>query len=832
MGRARPQEEASSGESSSEEDQVELEVDQDDLVEGSSSDEASELELVEGESESDSSEGDENDEDTSESEDDEESPGEDEEPEKTHRSKPDLKGKKERPRSAARSSRPKSGELQGDEDIRAEGDVSSDEDVEHNTIGNVPLHWYDEMDHIGYDKAGKKIERKEGMDEVDKLLASKDDPFYRRTVYDPKNDRSYVLTDRELLMVKRLMESKFPEQGFDAEPDYNDFFTREKMVTALTDDPVPKSRFVPSKWERMRILKLVHGIRAGNLSIGKKAPPKKPEFYLMWGDDDTAEQFVHRRKAPKHIPAPKVRPPGHRESYHPPHEYLPTEEEAEAWKNAHPDDRKLNFLPQDFKNMRKVPGYQDYVKERFERCLDLYLCPRVERRRLNIDPESLVPKLPSPSELRPYPTVVGVTYFGHVGRVRTIAISPTGELLASGGDDQTVRIWEVDTGRCLATIDVSSELDWVKKNKKSEEEEEQADEDVDVDENEEDLSAKPPVISLAWNPQSRYRVLAVGVANRVLLVHGGTGTACSPEDAVATHRMLSGALQVDDSEDSEDEEEIDETKNLDEEESEEMKRKRALQKSKGIAGWLQHGDFSGPSAIAEGATCTTTILFKGISQANVVDLSWHAKGEYLATVCSSKKSAAQVTIHHISKRLSQQPIRFVKDQRVQRVLFHPNKPILFVATKQFVNVYHLLRQIRIRVVKPKTRWISSIALHPKGDNLVVGSYDRRVAWVDLDVSDKPWKTFKYHRRAVRKVDFHRKYPLLASAADDGSLHIFHARVSEDLAKDPFLVPVKVLKGHTPQLDGLGVLDCVFHPTQPWIFSAGADGRVQLYQNIP
>lgn len=49
----------------------------------------------------------------------------------------------------------------------------------------------------------------------------------------------------------------------------------------------------------------------------------------------------------------------------------------------------------------------------------------------------------------------------------------------------------------------------------------------------------------------------------------------------------------------------------------------------------------------------------------------------------------------------------------------------------------------------------------------------------------------------------------------------------DLLQNPLLVPVKVLKGHAITLD-LGVLDVLFHPTQPWVFSSGADGTVRLY----
>jgi ribosome biogenesis protein ERB1 len=112
-----------------------------------------------------------------------------------------------------------------------------------------------------------------------------------------------------------------------------------------------------------------------------------------------------------------------------------------------PEDRPHNFHPQLFGSLRQVPMYSNFVRERFERCLDLYLVPRTKRTRLNIDPESLVPKLPKPSELRPFPTAVGVAFEGgHQGRVRSIALDGGGQWLASGGEDRTVRVWEVATG--------------------------------------------------------------------------------------------------------------------------------------------------------------------------------------------------------------------------------------------------------------------------------------------------------------------------------------------------------------------------------------------------
>ena len=43
-----------------------------------------------------------------------------------------------------------------------------------------------------------------------------------------------------------------------------------------------------------------------------------------------------------------------------------------------------------------MPAYGTYIKEMFDRCLDLYLAPRVRKMRLNIDPDSLLPSLPDP----------------------------------------------------------------------------------------------------------------------------------------------------------------------------------------------------------------------------------------------------------------------------------------------------------------------------------------------------------------------------------------------------------------------------------------------------
>jgi len=94
-----------------------------------------------------------------------------------------------------------------------------------------------------------------------------------------------------------------------------------------------------------------------------------------------------KRKMPPALSAPRMKLPVHEESYNPPAEYLFDEEELKAWNEADPEDRELDFIPKKYSNLRKIEVYDGLVKEKFERCLVLYLCPRARRKKLNVEPD-------------------------------------------------------------------------------------------------------------------------------------------------------------------------------------------------------------------------------------------------------------------------------------------------------------------------------------------------------------------------------------------------------------------------------------------------------------
>ncbi|KAF4464399.1 ribosome biogenesis erb1 [Fusarium albosuccineum] len=628
-----------------------------------------------------------------------------------------------------------------------------------NTIGNIPLSFYDSYPHIGYDINGKKIMRPATGEALDALLDSIEIPKGWTGLTDPETGKPLNLSQDELELLKRLQMNEVPEEGYDPYPDMVPYFTSIEETMPLSAAPEPKRRFVPSKHEAKRVAKLVRAIKEGRILPYKPLEERQREeeekeeiYYDVWANEEPQDPHV------MNIPAPKLAPPGYDLSYNPPPEYLPTEEEKEAWKNQDPEEREKEYLPAKFDSLRKVPGYGEFVKERFERCLDLYLAPRIRKNRLNIDPNSLLPKLPRPEDLKPFPTLNQTIFRGHESRVRSVAFSPDGEFVASGGDDGTVRVWGLN-----------GHQEWMAK-----------------------LSSDEPVNVVRWRPNKETFILAAAAGEDLFfmipsvasdaaeklsreVLDAGFGYATNGAQSVVTNGV----------------------------------------KKDPPAKWTRPGTKLEDAGVLLKATVRSTIKV----------ISWHRRGEFLCSVSPSGQRSS-VAIHTLSKHLSQIPFRKLPGL-AQTAQFHPSRPLFFVATQRMIRCYDLQRQELVKVVQPGAKWISSFDVHPGGDNLIVGSYDRRLLWHDLDLSARPYKTMRFHPEAIRAVKYHRSLPLFADASDDGTLQIFHGKVVSDLMENATIVPVKMLRGHKV-INKLGVMDVDWHPKHPWCLSAGADGTCRLW----
>ena len=186
-------------------------------------------------------------------------------------------------------------------------------------------------------------------------------------------------------------------------------------------------------------MKIVRAIRLGRIVPNKpKTTDSKPRFYALWSTPASDH--------PPPLPAPKPPLPTNSESYNPPEEYLPDEKEKAEWKATDKEDRERNYLPEKYSALRLVPAYDQFIQERFSRQLDLYLAPRVQRKKLNIDPDSLIPKLPSPNSLRPFPNYRALRFPHSGGHVRCLSISPDGVWCVSGDEQGSVCLWEILVG--------------------------------------------------------------------------------------------------------------------------------------------------------------------------------------------------------------------------------------------------------------------------------------------------------------------------------------------------------------------------------------------------
>ena len=96
---------------------------------------------------------------------------------------------------------------------------------------------------------------------LDAVLQRNDTPGAAlRTIYDPYNDEELTLSREELRVLMNIQQGKMPEVHINPYEDLVDWYSNEVDPTPMQNAPEPKRRFMPSKWEEKKVVRLVRAL--------------------------------------------------------------------------------------------------------------------------------------------------------------------------------------------------------------------------------------------------------------------------------------------------------------------------------------------------------------------------------------------------------------------------------------------------------------------------------------------------------------------------------------------------------------------------------------------
>ena len=321
------------------------------------------------------------------------------------------------------------------QEISNKSDDSDDELIE-TKIGDVPLVWYNNENHIGYSSEGQKVPKKLEMSQIDKLLDSEENPDFWRTIYDELNQKVVKLTAEQIQLLRRIKNKAYINDTI-KNTDYN--YEVEPNPFPMKDTPVIKRRFMPSKHERLKINKIVYAMKMGWFKppVAYSKPDPIKEFFEGAYDTWATNVDNFDKRIPTLAP-PKHNLPTHEDSFNPPPEYL---------ENPLPAPKSLRALKND----------GQLLKDNFERLMSLYLAPRVQKKKIHMRPEDLVEELPNLEEMKPYPTKMAIKIDTKSENIKSLSFSKNDIYVATADDFGNVRVFHTLTSRMVFNIKLETE---------------------------------------------------------------------------------------------------------------------------------------------------------------------------------------------------------------------------------------------------------------------------------------------------------------------------------------------------------------------------------------
>jgi ribosome biogenesis protein ERB1 len=514
-------------------------------------------------------------------------------------------------------------------------DDSSDEELLLRT-GNVPRKWYDEYDHSGYDINANKVIKPPREDQIESFLKKAEQKNWWRNIYDEMNNKTIFISDKDLELIKRIRKNYFANKNA-AEDDY---FERNipKQITPISGKLPWKRTFELSRYEEKAINRIRRAIKNGDIKLDQQKENENDQVYDLWQFENTDPNSIVYHPS-KGYPAPKREMPDTELSYNPPDNYVAEE--------ANLDIKQYDAL-------RKIPKYAKLIEENYDRCCDLVISSRFVKKKNDMKIEDILPVLPKPEELKPFPTKENVSYKGHNSFANALVCDPSGKFLISGDHGGFVFFWDVLTGKSIKKIDLEDHILTINYNNTLNL--------VTVCGKERIYFILPPFLE---------KKIKKEITNLI-------DSKIKP--------LIIAKNQEEQNEADDETESGDDNKEKDTNEVKAKKEKKNQNgKNKKIYEWKI------PKENSEKAKNGIVFYIKWFDGV-IKNSTWHNKGDYFSVLANNAGGKAQIYIHSLSRLVHQKPFSKIKGI-INAVCFHPNKPHFIVATNSNIFVYNLQKQV-------------------------------------------------------------------------------------------------------------------------------------------
>lgn len=365
---------------------------------------------------------------------------------------------------------------------------------------------------------------------------------------------------------------------------------------------------------------------------------------------------------------------------------------------------------------------------------------------------------------------------GHENNVWSLAFSIDGSVLASGSEDQTIRLWQVDTGQCISIF--TGHTDCIRSV-------------VIHPDGQRLISAGEDRTWRIWNLQTGDCLQAIKGHEQ-----GIWAIALSPDGCTIASASHDATVKLWD-----------------------LETGRCLRTLKGHTDWLRAVAFSNDGQWLVSGGCDRTLRIWKVSSGQCVQvLTPHTQAIFSASFLPHQSAVVSagldstICITNLDTGICQRRL-LGHHSCIYSVACHPQGDLLVSGGDEpMIRLWDLTTGQALQSWQAQINSTLSIRHSPDGQTVVSGSTDGAIRFWQVETGT--YQTYWQHQGWVYGLTFHPQGHLLASAGNDQQIRLWDVATREVL---------RVLPGH-----GATIASLAFSPDGQWLASGSWDGTWRLW----